>query len=98
MECAKMKCDSIESCRCYTLSSETNPNERQFCGYKKGRTLLPCNPGCCAGGCPGQCGGVDPREPYEIIEDSIVIEDPVQYAHAAIVLVIMLILLSTINA
>jgi len=68
MNCKKDSCRTTETCRCYALLSENNPRGKQMCGYKRGDSVFMCDPGCCDGGCPGQCSGVSPREPYAIVD------------------------------
>ena len=55
-------------CKCYADTFEGLPNERQVCGAKFGNKVYACKPGCCKGGCPGQCKGAKPRPPEEIID------------------------------
>jgi hypothetical protein len=56
-----------EECLCFTDLDSPDPASNQFCGYveRDGKTVHPCAPNCCNGGmgCPGQCGGVDPKRP-----------------------------------
>ena len=55
-ESPEHKCDQIfGECRCYA---------DQVCGIRKNGYIIPCKAGCCSGGCPGQCKGVKPRQPY----------------------------------
>ena len=68
MNCNRDTCMTTETCRCYALLSEDNPKKKQICGYKRGDSVFVCDASCCDGGCPGQCSGVLPREPYAIIE------------------------------
>ena len=64
-----MVCSVIDECRCYSYSDVSNPKKYQFCGVRRGAKILPCpEDDCCAGGCPGQTKGVEPREPFRIIE------------------------------
>lgn len=69
MECEELKCDVIDECKCYALKSEKYPYEKQFCGVRRGKRVFPCNPGCCSGGCPGQCKDVQSRPPFRVTDD-----------------------------
>jgi hypothetical protein len=64
MDCSKEKCDVIDECRCYADETFGDPTKNQICGKKLRDTIVPCRAGCCYGGCPGQCAGVAPREPF----------------------------------
>jgi hypothetical protein len=68
MNCAKDSCMTTETCKCYALLSENNPRHKQMCGYRRGDSIFMCDASCCDGGCPGQCSGVSPREPYGIVD------------------------------
>ena len=59
------KCDEIfGECRCYADLNSNEPKFNQVCGILKKGYVIPCKSGCCDGGCPGQCKGSIPREPY----------------------------------
>tara|TARA_B000000557_G_scaffold54514_1_gene42068 strand:+ start:5824 stop:6141 length:318 start_codon:yes stop_codon:yes gene_type:complete len=59
------KCDEIfGECRCYADVNSEDPKNAQVCGIRKNGYVVPCKPGCCHGGCPGQCKGAKAREPY----------------------------------
>lgn len=63
-----MVCDVIDECRCYAYDYERDPRQKQICAVRRGRYISPCPPGCCAGGCPGQTEGTEPREPFRIVK------------------------------
>ena len=57
-----MVCDT---CRCYADYDTPYPLEQQVCGTRKRGYIIPCEPGCCAGGCPGQGDDkIHPRQPF----------------------------------
>jgi len=59
------KCDEIfGECRCYADVNSEDPKNIQVCGIRKNGYVVRCKPGCCHGGCPGQCKGAKAREPY----------------------------------
>jgi len=62
-----MVCNIIDECRCYAYKGEGNPKTNQFCGVRRGPIVKPCPVDCCAGGCPGQVKGSDPKQPFRII-------------------------------
>ena len=67
MDCGspEHKCDQIfGECRCYADQGTHYYLEDQVCGIRKNGYIIPCKAGCCSGGCPGQCKGVKPRQPY----------------------------------
>lgn len=63
-------------CACYPNLSVLNnmviddKNEavraNQICAHESKGFLYPCDPGCCQGGCPGQCLDVPPRPPQKV--------------------------------
>lgn len=69
MDCSDLKCDIIDECRCYATESESRPFENQICATRRGDKIIPCAPGCCSGGCPGQCKGVRPRQPFRVTDN-----------------------------
>jgi len=56
-----MVCDN---CRCYADYDTPYPHSEQVCGIRKRGYIIPCESGCCTGGCPGQDEGIFPRQPY----------------------------------
>jgi|SaaInl6LU_22_DNA_1037377.scaffolds.fasta_scaffold00245_37 hypothetical protein len=56
-----MNCDV---CRCYADETFGDPRRDQACGMKHGGYIVPCEKGCCHGGCPGQNPDTPPAEPY----------------------------------
>ena len=64
MDCTEEKCDVIDECRCYADETFGDRKRSQICGKKLNGMIIPCKAGCCHGGCPGQCMGVEPREPF----------------------------------
>lgn len=63
-------------CKCYTTLDDIQLrglpreerikriNSEQFCAFESDDGFVyECDKGCCEGGCPGQCEGVDPRSP-----------------------------------
>jgi hypothetical protein len=65
-----MVCKIIDECRCYAYKGRGNPMSNQFCAVRRGPALKRCTADCCAGGCPGQVRGIQPRQPFRIIEES----------------------------
>ena len=63
-----MVCGVIDECRCYAYTHEFEPRKKQFCGVRRGPHVSECLSECCAGGCPGQTKGVEPREPFRIVK------------------------------
>ena len=63
-----MVCNIIDECRCYAYSDTTNPMSNQFCAARRGAQLKPCPADCCAGGCPGQVEGIEPKQPFRIVD------------------------------
>lgn len=55
----------IEDLKFVTEDEKTQAiNSSQICGYESDDGFLfPCDPGCCASLCPGQCSGVPSRPP-----------------------------------
>ncbi|QIG59700.1 hypothetical protein [Dishui Lake phycodnavirus 3] len=99
MECEKLKCDIIDECKCYAKKGEKYPNENQFCGVRRGSRVFACNPGCCAGGCPGQCKKVIPKPPFSITDD---LYTPFQanipaYIKVVLVILLGLVIMSTLS-
>ena len=86
-------CDEIfDECRRYASTKDSNPYANQVCGIRKNGILLPCKSGCCAGGCPGQCKNVRPRQPYAFayIEPNARIDNVFKYMFlVAIILTII---------
>ena len=63
-----MVCSIIDECRCFAYD-DVDSKRIQFCGMRRGPNVVPCpEKECCAGGCPGQVPGLEPREPFRIIE------------------------------
>jgi hypothetical protein len=46
-----MVCDN---CRCYADYDTPYPHREQTCGIRKRGYIIPCEPECCAGGCPNR--------------------------------------------
>ena len=90
------KCDEIfGECRCYADVNSEDPKNAQICGIRKNGYVVPCKPGCCHGGCPGQCLGAKSREPYSFGKYTI----PVPFERTFKLLflsMIILVILSTI--
>lgn len=64
-----MVCSIIDECRCFAYDDVADPKKSQFCGVRHGPDVVACPEStCCAGGCPGQVPGLEPREPFRIIE------------------------------
>ncbi len=59
-----MICNVIDECRCYAYDDVKNPKKEQFCGVRRGSSVIPCPSGCCAGGCPGKHSS----QPFRIIK------------------------------
>lgn len=97
MNCTRDPCNTTETCKCYALLSENNPRGKQMCGYKRGDSIFLCDPSCCDGGCPGQCAGVAPREPYAVVNAITSTEVDVRQALMWVgILVCVLLLMSTL--
>jgi len=63
-----MICSIIDECRCFAYD-DVDPKRIQFCGVRRGPNVVPCpEKECCEDGCPGQVSGLEPREPFRIIE------------------------------
>ena len=90
MECADLKCDVIDECKCFAMTDETFQYENLVCGVRRGARIFPCNPGCCSGGCPGQCKGVRPRSPYKVTDDFFTPFEVNIPAYSKIILVVLL--------
>jgi len=98
MDCKALACsgfDKIRDCRCY---AKPGKEERQFCGYNKNGVIIPCNPGCCDKGCPGQCKDVPFREPYALDRNKFDPEKFPIYLKLLIVVILVLIVISTLRA
>jgi hypothetical protein len=98
MDCKALACtgfDKTRVCRCY---SKPGKEEQQFCGYNKNGLIIPCGPGCCDKGCPGQCKGVAFRPPYAFDTNVFDVEKFPEYLKVSIVIVIVLLVLSTLRA
>lgn len=71
---------SDRKCKCYPNLSELSSdnldtpeaknkaiNSNQICAFENDDGFMyPCDPGCCQGGCPGQCEEVKPRPPTAV--------------------------------
>jgi len=71
---------SDRKCKCYPNASELKfepddtPEQKhkaihanQICAFEaEDGFMYPCDPGCCQGGCPGQCEEVAPRPPRAV--------------------------------
>lgn len=96
MDCKNLACSQMTmNCRCY---AKPGNESEQFCGYKKNSIVIPCDPGCCDGGCPGQCKDVPERPPYGLDTSLIDVEKFPLYIKGLIILIIFLIIVSTFKA
>ena len=60
-----MACEDIfGECRCYADVNSYDYLEKQKCGILKNEYVIPCDPECCSGGCPGQDKNASPRQPH----------------------------------
>lgn len=85
----RLECDIIDACRCYALKSSSRPRQEQFCAAQRGKHFYACPPACCAGGCPGQNGNKDEREPFGIVEE---IDMPKTFNVLNLILILLVIL------
>lgn len=85
----KLACDIIDQCRCYALKSSSNPRREQFCAAQRGKHFYSCPTACCAGGCPGQDGVKEEREPFGIV-DEIDIPETFNVLNVILILLVML--------
>ncbi len=97
MKCSNLMCmgdDRIQNCQCYGVDAEN-----QVCAFEENGVLYECFPGCCEGGCPGQCTDALPRPAYResvfpvITKDSRVYR---KYIQESFLLILILIIASTI--
>jgi hypothetical protein len=98
MDCKALKCsglDQIRDCRCY---AKPGKEQQQFCAYNRNGLIIPCNPGCCDKGCPGQCKDVPFREPYELDKNKFDVEKIPTYLKLLVFAIIILIVMSTLRA
>lgn len=99
MDCKDLKCsERTKNCRCFAYANVKDPKKEQFCGYKKNSVVIPCDPGCCDGGCPGQCKGVADKPPYEIAQNDVDLSKIPLYLKLAAFLLVVLVIISTISA
>lgn len=85
-----MVCSIIDECRCYAYDDVWDPKKRQFCGVRRGPHVVPCPENeCCAGGCPGEIDGLDPREPFRIIKRPLPLEGK-QFSTEVYVLILLI--------
>ena len=93
-----MVCSIIDECRCYAYSDVSDPKKTQFCGVRRGPNVVPCpEEECCVGGCPGQVSGIEPRQPFRIIDrenESIISKHTPFLILVAITLVLALIFMT----
>lgn len=99
MDCAKSKCSQMEKdCRCYAKVNVRDNTKTQFCGYKKNSLIIPCDPGCCDGGCPGECKGAAPAPPYGIDKSTFNVEKIPLYFKLVIFILAIFAIVSTLSA
>lgn len=85
-------------CKCYADTFEGLPNDRQVCGAKFGNKVYACKPGCCKGGCPGQCKGAKSQPPEEIIDIIFMSQqDNTYYIVLFFVIIALLLVASTVS-
>ncbi|MDA9846871.1 hypothetical protein N9C10_02950 [Flavobacteriaceae bacterium] len=91
-----------KKCQCFASSDTKLPNEDQFCGFEQDGFIFPCDVGCCDKGCPGQCPGIDPKPPSDVIGEDILIinneEKEIKKVIATLfILIIGLVIISTLS-
>jgi hypothetical protein len=91
----KLDCDIIDACRCYALKSSSRPRKEQFCAAQRGANFISCPTACCAGGCPGQNGNKEEREPFGIVDH---IDMPKTFNVINIILILLVIVSSLFMA
>ena len=89
-----MECD--DSCRCYADYDTPRPHNEQTCGTVKKGYIIPCESGCCAGGCPGNDNEIQPRQPYAF--GYLYTPRIDEFFEIAIFLIITLLILSTYSS
>ena len=96
MECADEKCEY--DCKCYADTFEVTPNDRQVCGAKIGNKVYACKPGCCKGGCPGQCKGAKSKPPEDVVDIiQLSDQDNAFYIILFLVIIALLLVASTVS-
>jgi hypothetical protein len=92
------KCDEIfGECRCYADVETSNPLTQQKCGIRKNGYVIPCKSGCCDGGCPGQCIGVEPRQPFSYGKFNYPVDvDMKGFFRTSLIFAVILVIYSTI--
>ena len=96
MNCSDSKCvgdDRIRNCQCYGKD-----DENQFCAFEENGLLYECFPGCCEGGCPGQCSDVRPKPPYRDKKFTLITKNRTTYAkylQITFIVILALIIAST---
>ena len=97
MKCKKRNCNQTHKCRCYSFGNDSN----QKCAYKAGNFLYPCEPGCCNGGCPGQCDDTDPQPPFAEVGNMVYIPKDstltIKFLSVVSIILIALVVTSTIS-
>ncbi len=97
MKCKTRNCNETQTCRCYSFGSDSN----QKCVRKEGSFLYPCDPGCCIGGCPGQCDDVDPQPAFAEAKNLIFIrkDGSISFKVLSVIAIILisLVLASTLS-
>lgn len=91
----KLECDIIDACRCYALKSSPWPKKQQFCAAQRGANFYACPAACCAGGCPGQGGNKEEREPFGIVDE---IDMPKTFNVLNLILILLVIISSLFMA
>lgn len=91
----KLDCDIIDACRCYALKSSSAPRREQVCAAQRGKHFYACPPACCAGGCPGQDGVTEEREPFGLVDE---IDIPKTFNALNVILILLVILASLFMA
>jgi len=91
-----------KKCQCFASGDAELPNDDQFCGFEQDGFIFPCDVGCCSEGCPGQCPGVEPRPPADVVDADIQIinneDKEIQKVIATLLLLIFgLIIISTLS-
>lgn len=98
MNCSGTMCmgdDRIKNCQCYGKD-----DKNQFCAYEENGFLYECFPGCCEGGCPGQCEGVRPKPPYKDKSYTVVTKEVKKidkYLQALFIFILLLVIASTFS-
>jgi len=90
-----------KKCECFATGDTEFPHEEQFCGFEQDGFIFPCGVGCCSEGCPGQCPGIEPKPPSDVVEaDQKIINNEdkeIKKVVATILLLILgLVLISTL--